>query len=288
MLLSIIIINYKTFDLTKKCIDSLHDLLSKEIGKDVEIIIVDNGSGEDEVSSLQKLRDKIGFKLVLSKENLGFGAGCNFGTQMAQGENLLFVNSDAKVTLGIIEMADELNRENDLGILGGKIIAENGQTEKSAGKFYNIWHLFLMLIGGQRFGIDRFKPKTFEKVDWVSGGFMMVKKEVFEKLSGFDESYFMYLEDMDLCLRALKTGFKTYYFPNAQIVHRQHGSSNRQFAIINIYKSLITFYRKNTSKIEYNIAISLLFSKAIVSYSLGIIFRRQGLKSTYGEVLNQF
>lgn len=288
MLLSIIIINYKTFDLTKKSIESLEALLDRALGENAQLIVVDNGSDKGDVIKLQKLRDKLGFKLVLSDINLGFAAGCNFGAQIAQGENLLFLNSDTKVVSGIMDMAYQLNREDELGILGGKILGEDGKIEKSAGKFYNLWQLFLMLIGGQRFGADRFSPKSFERVDWVSGGFMMVKRQVFEDLSGFDEDFFMYLEDMDLCLRASKKGLKTYYFPSSEIIHNQHGSSSRKFAITNIYKSLIIFYKKNKSKIQYNIAISMLFTKAILAYSAGLVLGKRDLKETYSDILQLF
>ncbi len=288
MLLSIIVINYKTADLTKKCVESIYSLLGKKIGDDVEVVIVDNDSGDMEIKKLQSIRDKLGFKLLISKKNLGFAAGCNLGAEMSEGQLLLLLNSDTKVEGGIFEMAHALKKTDRFAILGGKILGEDKSVEKSSGKFYNLWNLFLMLSLGERFGIVRFSPKDFKKVDWVSGGFMMIKKDVFDKLEGFDESYFMYLEDMDLCLRAKKNGYLTYYYPNASVIHKKHASASRQFAIFNIYKSLIIFYKKNENKLRYNIAIALLYSKVLVALFIGKIFGRRAIVQTYEEALRLF
>ena len=288
MLLSIIIINYKTFDLTKECIDSAYKYFDKQNQKDFEVIVVDNASGDSEKKDLQTLRDKYGFKFIANHENVGFAAGCNLGAQMAEGEVLLFLNSDAKVEKGIIQMAETLTKEREIGIMGGKIVGEDRVVEKSVGKFYNLWNLLLMLIGGERIGLDRFTPTEFKKVDWVSGGFMLVKKEIFETLSGFDEGYFMYLEDMDLCLRASKKNWSTFYFPNASIIHKKHGSGSRQFAIFNIYRSMLFFYRKNKTKLEYNIARVLLYLKALSVLTIGKLMGRSVLVQTYEEVLKLF
>ncbi len=283
MLLSIIIINYKTPDLIKSAVESIQKNVPSDLA---EIIVVENGSGPHHVKKLQKLRDEKNFKLIISETNLGFASGCNFGAQMAKGKNLLFLNSDTSVSFGIAEMARELKEH--VGIIGGKIMNEDGTVEKSTSSFYHPWHLLLMLLGGERFGLDRKSPNTFMKVDWVSGGFMMIQKEIFDKLSGFDEDYFMYVEDMDLSFRAKKLGFDTYFYPNAQIIHKKHGSSNRQFATVNIYKSLKIFYKKNSNSLEYNISVALLYVKAVVALAVGKIFGKQNLVETYSQILSNF
>ena len=288
MLLSIIVINYKTVKLTSDCLKSLHDSLGNRLIQSVEIIVVDNGSGNAEVKKLQKLRDELGFKLLTSEKNLGFAAGCNFGAELSEGELLLFLNSDTKNHTGVIEMADVLKNDSKIGVLGGRIVKSNGKTEKSAGKFYNLWNLFLMLFLGERLDTPRVAPKDYQKVEWVSGGFMMVRKDAFDKALGFDEDYFMYLEDMDLCMRLKKLGFWSYYFPKASVVHLEHGSASRQFAIVNIYKSLIIFYGKNKSGLYYHVAIMLLRLKAGVSYLIGRLMGKREIVQTYSEVLKLF
>lgn len=288
MLLSIIVINYKTLRLTSDCLEFLYDSLGKKIGKNIEIIVVDNGSGDEETKKLQKLRDRLGFKLLTSERNLGFAAGCNIGAEISEGEVLLFLNSDTKGHAGILEMTEFLKNDPKMGVVGGKIVKSDGKTEKSAGKFYNLWNLFLMLAGGERLGIDRSAPKEYQRVDWVSGGFMMVKKDAFDKVSGFDEDYFMYLEDMDLCMRLRKIGYSTYYCPKASVIHMQHASASRQFAIVNIYKSLIIFYKKNKSRLGYTALVALLYLKALAAYILGRVLGKNALAKTYKEALDLF
>ena len=143
-----------------------------------------------------------------------------------------------------------------------------------------------MLAGLENFLGIRKSPNTISKVDWVSGALMMVKKSLFEKLSGFDENFFMYIEDMELCFRANKLGFLTYFYPNLGVLHKELGSSNRDFAIINIYKGILYFYSKHKNYIEYIIAKILLVTKAAFLIFIGIIGRSRGLRERYEKALN--
>ncbi len=289
MLLSIIIINYKTFEVTSECITSVYKLLKKEIPEKIEVIVVDNGSGKGEVVKFHKLRDKAGFKFLSSEKNLGFSGGCNFGAEMAEGQILFFLNSDTQVKKGVSEMINFLIKNQKVGIIGAKLEKPNGKIEKSAGKFYNLLNLFLMLfLSGEKLGLVRFAPTKVRKVDWVSGGALMIKKNLFQKLEGFDEEYFMYVEDMDLCLRSQKEGLETFYFADSRIIHKEHGSGSRKFAIYNIYRSLLVFYKKNRSSLEYNIARLLLRIKAYLALLLGGLFGKKALAETYREVLKLF
>lgn len=285
MLLSIIVINYKTFDITSGCLKSLIALFGNEIGKNIELIAVDNGSGAEEVKKLQKLRDQIGFKLLTSETNFGFASGCNIGAEISEGSLLLFVNSDTKDHKGILEMPDLFEKDPKIGVVGGKMLRPNGEAENSAGRFYNLFNLFLVLFFGERIGYSRFAPKKLRRVDWVSGGFMMIRKSLFDKVSGFDEDYFMYLEDMDICQRLRKAGFYAYSYPQASLVHLSHGSGSREFAIVGIYKSLKIYYRKNKSLLAYNIAIALLKLKARVAYFVGKFSGNKELIKTYSQAL---
>lgn len=289
MLLSIIIINYKTWEVTSECINALYESLGEAIGESVEILLIDNASGKGDVSSLQKLRDKLDFKFLISDTNLGFAAGCNFGSSMAKGEFLLFLNSDTKIKdRTLLEMTNILKKDEKIAVVGGKLRDEEGKVENSAGNFYNLWTLCKMLVGGERIGIDRFAPTKARVVNWVSGGFMMVRKQAFDKVSGFDEDYFMYLEDMDLCLRLGREGLNTLYSPDSRVTHSKHGSGSRSFAILNIYKSLMVFYKKNRSNLEYTIARGMLYAKAFLVFFIGKITGKKELVHRYSEVLKLF
>lgn len=275
---SIIILTYNSSRFIESLLESI-----KDFGKNAEIIIVDNDSSDETV----KIAKKFNFtKVFETKKNLGFAKGINFGAQKAQGKYLLFINPDAVFESGeMSDLASRLKENERIGVVGGKLIGSNRKPEKSAGKFFNLPELFL-IVGGldEKFGV-RFSPRKFRKVDFVSGGFMMVRADLFKRLGGFDEKFFMYVEDMEFCYRVKKSGYNVYFSPDVVISHAGQGSSNRGFAIINIYKGIMYFYRKQKSPIEYWIARIILTAKAGTVYTLGILINNSYYKKTYKEAL---
>ena len=182
-------------------------------------------------------------------------------------------------------MVDYLKTNKKVGILGGALRNEDGTIQPSCGKFYNLFYLFLMLIGLERLGFVRESPQKIKKVDWVSGASLMIRKNVFEKIGGFEKELFMYMEDMELCFKAKKKGFLTYFYSEITLYHKERGSSNRTFAVVNIYKSILIFYRKHKSKLEYGIAKYMLKLKAVLLVVLGRILNNKYLQETYSESL---
>lgn len=287
--LSIIILNYNTKDLTIECINALVDQYKQEFDKkQFEIILVDNASSDDSLEAIGKLKIT-GLKIVESKENLGFSKGCNLGAKNATGEYLLFLNSDTEIKdQGFIKMLDFIKKNENVGILGGALKNENGTSQSSAGKFYNLYNLFLMLIGLERLGFLRESPKLTKQVDWVSGACLMIKRKVFEKIGRFEKELFMYGEDMELCFRARKMGFATYFYPEITLFHKERGSSNRTFAILNIYKAILFFYKQYKPTWQYLITRFLLYSKSFILKSVGLITKSKYLTETYGQTLELF
>jgi GT2 family glycosyltransferase len=291
MKLSIIVLNYKTADLTINCIKSLRENYKKELeSKNIEIVVVDNASDDDSVAKINDFtKDKEGIVFLESSDNLGFSGGCNYAAAKTKGNYLFFLNSDTNVLdKGILGMVDLMEKENFIGILGGALQDSDGSPQPSAGAFYSPWNLLIMLLGGQRLGFLKKSPKVIEKVDWVSGASLMVRKDLFEKLKGFDEEYFMYVEDMDLCFRAKKAGFSTYFFPKVKIKHMGEASSNRSFAVSNIYKNLLLFYKKQMGELNYRFAYFCLFLKAILIYTIGRLVRNSYYTEAYGQALKLF
>jgi GT2 family glycosyltransferase len=289
MELSIIILNYNTKDLTIECINSLVGQYAQEFEKEqFEIVLVDNGSLDDSLVAIKKLKVP-GLKIVESKENLGFSKGCNLGVKNAKGEYLLFLNSDTEIKdQGFIKMLDYIKKNENIGILGGALKNENGTSQSSAGKFYNLFNLFLMLIGLERLGFLRESPKIVKQVDWVSGACLMIKRQVFEKVGEFEKELFMYGEDMELCFRAKKKGFLTYFYPEITLFHKERGSSNRTFAILNIYQAILFFYKQYKPGWQNIIARFLLYSKSIILKSVGVVAKKKYLAETYGKTLELF
>lgn len=290
MLLSIITLNYKKSHLTLACLESLHDQFADEFKKgDMEIIVVDNDSKDDSV-------EKIGTEIVkkkypqthifASRENGGFGKGNNFGAKRAKGKYVVFLNNDTIVKdRGLLNMAKYLESHPDVAILGGQLRNPDGSLQASAGVFYTLFNAFLLLLGMQKFGLLDKSPDQIASVDWVKGGLMMVRKDIFEALKGFDENIFMYTEDMELCYRAKQMGKKIFFYPDVLITHAEHGSGNRSFAIVHIYKGLLYFYKKHRSRLEYQILKTMLQMKGWMAIFVGTLTGKQDLVKTYREAI---
>ncbi|MGA2911300.1 MAG: glycosyltransferase family 2 protein [Candidatus Levyibacteriota bacterium] len=287
--LSIIILSFNTKDLTLACISSIAAQYKRELDKEqFEIIVIDNASTDDSVKAVRNLKLK-NLTVIESNENLGFSKGCNLGAKNAKGEYLLFLNSDTEIKdQGFVKMVEYLKKNEKVGVLGGALKNEDGKAQPSAGKFYNLFNLFLMMIGLERVGFLRESPKQIKRVDWVSGASLMVKRQLFEKLGGFAKELFMYAEDMEFCYRASKKGFPTYFYPEVMLFHKERGSSNRTFAILNIYRGILFFYKKHKSNRQYWMARTILFSKASLLKSIGKLTNNKYLEETYGQALELF
>lgn len=283
--LSIVILSYNTKDLTVNCIKSIIASYGKEFeDNDIEIIVIDNNSSDNSVESIKRYGTA---RLIQNKENVGFAKGCNLGAKEASGKYILFLNSDTKaLDKGFLSMTDFLDKNPKVAILGGKLENNDGSIQRSCGKFYNLFNLFIMLLGFEKFGFLRSSPNKIQKADWVSGACMMVRADVFKKLTGFDENFFMYMEDMEICFRAQKLGFATYFYPNIKLQHLSLGSSNRTFAIINIYNGILHFYSKHKSNFEYLIAKTLLIAKAEILISIGFLTFNSELRDRYKKAIS--
>lgn len=280
-MVSLIILSYNTKDLLKQCLMSI----TAYANIPHEIIVVDNASTDGSIKMLQELEkspqaapDVI---IIENKENFGFGKGINIGAKQAKGEYLLFLNSDAEfIDDSLSQMVKFAENHEDVGVIGGKT-----GKQRSFGKFLSLSQVFLLLFAERFLGKQESKIETTQKTDWVSGGFMMIRRSVFEKVHGFDERIFMYIEDMELCFRVKKAGYGVYFMPEARVKHIGQGSSNRTFAIVHIYQGLLYFYRKHKSHNEYDALKFMLQLKALTAVFVGTLTGNQYLKSTYKKVL---
>ncbi len=290
MLISIVTLNYKKSHLTIACLESLNKFYKNEFEEgQMEVIVVDNASGDDSVKNIKEIIEEKKFKnniLIENDENSGFSKGCNLGAKKAKGKYLLFLNNDTVVCdNAFIKMARYLDESPNVAILGGQLKNEDGSLQPSTGKFYTLTRAIMLLLGFQKFGLLDKSPKEIERVDWVKGGLLMIVKDVFDKLGGFDEKIFMYTEDMELCYRALLNGYKTYFYPYISVLHAEYGSTNRTFAIVNIYKNLLYFYKKHRTKFEYILIKIALLTKAYALQIIGILTKNSYLKDTYSQAI---
>lgn len=281
--ISFVVLTYNSQDYIEKLLKSIFNLLKDDIERRrAEVIVVDNDSND---RTLVIVREFANVKVIKNKENLGFSKGINIGALHSGGEFVIFINPDGELregNLGKLVGAFEENKK--IAVVGGKIVGKK-KEEKSVGKFLNLPELFLVSVGlDELFGV-RSSPSEIKEVDFVSGGFMIVRKDIFKKLSGFDESFFMYVEDMEFCYRVRKEGYKVLFDPRISIYHHGHGSSNRGFAIANIYKGLLYFYKKHKSPLSYSVARFLLLFKARLLVIIGKILNNRYLTDTYSQAL---
>jgi GT2 family glycosyltransferase len=222
---SIIIINYNTAKYTAECVQSVLDFTDSSVS--YEIIVVDNNSHLDDFKLLQnKIPKQDNISLHRSNINTGFGGGNMFGNQFAQGNYLLFLNNDAMLKNDCVSILKKyMENHPDIGVCSAQNYDENNKEVASFDHNKGIRKLIL----GRSFLEKNFKNKPIRKtshqdpiiVDFVNGAFMFFRAPIFAKVGGFDTNIFLYFEEMDICYRLLKLGFKSALVPEAKILHYQ-------------------------------------------------------------------
>ena len=219
MKISIIILTYNNLDLNKKCIESV----LKYSDGDFEIIIVDNASKDKTPDYLRTLKnDKI--KVILNDENLGFSKGNNLGAKAASGEILIFLNNDTEVTKDwLTPIIGQLQKES-VGIVAPKLLYPNGKIQH-AGVVISSKHIPHHIY--RLFNSD-FKPANkLREYKAVTGACLAIKKDIFKRVGGFDEGYINGLEDIDLCFKVRKLGYRVFYVPESTVIHYESISKDR-------------------------------------------------------------
>ena len=219
---SIIIINYKTPQLTIDCIKSIYTYEDKQ---DSEIILLDNCSADDSISRFKKEFPEL--RLLEAEKNYGFAAGNNIAVKESCGEYLLFLNSDTVLTKPILKELIVKIDEDGFGIVAPRILNSDKTIQESVYKFPTVWRAFCesfflstLFPNSKYFGDYRkFKYDKSCFVDFASGACFLMKRDQYEKLNGFDERFFMYAEETDLAFRLFKKGFRTYFLAMGDVVH---------------------------------------------------------------------
>jgi len=236
--ISVIILSFNTKKYSEMCLNKVAEAkehFEKNGLRNCEVIVIDNASND---GSQEMIRKKFPFvKLYSKKSNLGFARGNNLGMSLAKGENLLLLNSDAFIEKDTLEKSLSYLKENPgVDLLGCGLVYKDGKFQPSAGYLPSPLNVFFWMFFIDKVPmiaeISAFHPnkKSFFKKDkklgWITGAFMFMKCEVFEKTKGFDESYFMYTEEVEWCKRISDAGFTTWFTPSFKIVHLKGGSSS--------------------------------------------------------------
>lgn len=282
---SFIILTYNSSSYIKELLDSIIDILKHEIENEkVEILVFDNASKDNTLQIVHQYEEKV--RVEVSSENLGYAKGINKAASLSKGEYLVVVNPDAKmVKFDHASILQEFDNDKNLIAVGLTIENFEGVPEKNCGNFFNPLSFTLYALGLEELIHLRFVPAKKMLVDFVSGGFIIFRKSLFLELGGYDEDYFMYVEDMDIGKRAAKKGYSIEYIPQGKILHKGQGSSNREFAIVNIYKGLVIYYSKHGSKMEQYYVKSLLRLKATLIIFVATVMGRKEMITTYSKAL---
>lgn len=223
---SIIIVNYNTKELLADAIESVK---TKTININFEIIVVDNASKDDSVSYIHKRFQDV--KVIVSEENLGFGKANNLGAKMAKGKYLFLLNSDTLMINNAVKILFDFlenNIDKQIGIVGGNLYTYNMKENFSYSTYLPtlMSHLFYRLYISSLLSNETFnKTGQSKKVGQIIGADLMISKELYNKVGGFDPFYFMYVEDTDLQRRVTDLGYHIYSVPDAKIIHLQGASS---------------------------------------------------------------
>ncbi len=240
---SIIMVNYDGGELTCRALESIRN---HEPG--CEVIVVDNGSADDSLNVISARFPEV--LLIPLGRNTGFGHANNEGAKRAGGETLFFLNNDAYLTGPVISrLADVLQRDEQPGVCGARLENDDGSFQLSTGNDPS-------LLGERRTRKLQYLGPQVERwvhqgeplrVDWVTGAALMIPAKLFRELGGFDDGFFMYFEDADLCRRVRSLGRSVWYVPDVTIRHSRGGSADGRSGGVSVdyRRSQMRYYRKH-------------------------------------------
>ncbi|KAB1155004.1 glycosyltransferase family 2 protein [Flavobacterium luteum] len=258
MQLSIIILNYNVRFFLELCVLSVQNAI-QDI--DAEIIVVDNNSTDD---SCEMMKQRFpGIKLIENKENSGFPKGNNIGVKEAKGEYVCILNPDTVVAEDTFEkILAFVATKNNLGIVGCKLIdgAGNFLPESKRGiptpfvaltKIFGLYKLFPKSKVLGKYYAQHLKESETGKVDILVGAFMMMKRDLYNEVGGFDENCFMYSDDIDLSYMILKKGKSNYYFHETSVIHYKGESTIRDEEYMKRFQQAMHFFYKKHFKVSF-------------------------------------
>lgn len=241
-------VNYNAGEHLVRCVRSL------KADRIDEIVVVDNGSDDD---SLAKLESEHPDVRVIHMPNPGLGAATNAGVATLDVDAVFILNPDTEVRPGTVDkLKAVLEADGEVAIVGPRVDNPDGSRYPSVRRFPSFLDgaghaIFGMLAPGnrwtRRYRMDDMGDIHARYVDWVSGSAMFTRKSAFESVGGFDEGYFMYMEDTDLCWRLHKAGWKIYYQPDAVIMHVQGVSTSQlPYKMLRVHhQSLLRYHSRN-------------------------------------------
>jgi len=254
---SIIIVNWNVKKLLLDCIDSIERTIAD---LPYEIIVVDNASHDGSVEAIQQKYPHV--KIIKNLRNEGFAAANNLAARRAMGRHICFLNPDSVVEPGAFQaMIDVLDSDDRIGLVGPKLFNEDGSLQPSARNFLTNLNLMMSHVLFKPIFSKRVRARLVyedwahdetREVDWLVGACLMLKRSALERIGPFDESYFMFHEDTDLCYRTKKAGYKVFFVHNAHVTHFGGRSCEQRWGDFTVLKYLASkhiFIRKHYGRL---------------------------------------
>ena len=276
---SVIIVAYNSCDFIPACLKSVRDACA---GLDTEIIVLDNGSKEPILPEIKNFFPEVTW--IDSKENLGFGKGCNLAEKHATKPYLFFINPDTIVSRdSFTKVLEFMESHPESGTVGCRILNEDGSIQwacrrsfptpiSAVSKTIGLAALFPKSKLLASYNMTYADPDEVTEVDAISGSFFCIRRDVYEKLKGFDEDFFMYGEDLDLCFRTKQMGLKNYYTPSTNILHFKGQScrTRRWDSYLDFYKAMLIFVKKHKDLYfvpNFLVSFGILFAAFVGMFS---------------------
>ena len=255
-ILSIIILNYNTKDITLNCLDSI-----KKVENEIplEVIVSDNASTDGSVEAIKK---KFKWVKIVEGPNISFSNGNNRAKKFVNGKYVLLLNSDTVVHKNTLKKCiNYFESNNNIGALTCKLVLPDGSLDKDARRrFPTPWISFnrLFLKNGSKYWYGDVSPDITHEVDAIQGAFFLTTKNILEKVGWLDEKFIFDGEDLDLSFQIKKAGYKVIYYPEVSITHIKKASKNSFSGLLRKMQginSMEYFYKKNLWK-NYPIAFN--------------------------------
>lgn len=275
MKLSVIIVNWNTGELIRRCVESVYADLPED---ETEVFIVDSASTDGSTQMLQAHFPQASY--VYSPQNIGFGPANNLALRQATGDWILLLNPDTLVHPGAIRsLLAFMEQHPEAGAAAARLLNPDGSLQHSCSPEPTLGSEFLRLfhLGGVRpdgyYAMESWDPTQARQVDVILGACMLLRKPVLDQVGFFDERFFMYNEETDLCRRIRQAGWKIYWAPQAQVTH-YGGQSTRQMAaemFVQLYRAKITYFRKYHSPLQVAAYKLILFLTSLPRLALGLV-----------------
>jgi GT2 family glycosyltransferase len=280
--MAVCVVNYNTFKLLRSCLESVGPLNGNEI------IVVDNHSND---GSQEMVRAEFpAVELVETKKNMGYGAAADLAISLSNAPYVLLLNSDTILHSDTIEKLSEyLDKNPRVGIVGPRNININGTLQPSCFPmptplqiFFDVSHLNQLInkIPFVREKNYRTWSHAYSKaVPWVQGSAFAIRKEAYDAVGGFDKSFFMYYEEVDLCYRLSSAGWEIHFSPVTQVTHFGAASTNQTWVKMELqyYKSLAHFYHKHFSGLrlfEMVLLVKCVALARLIRDSVALLFSK--------------